>query len=360
VRVQVTDCRHALEGVIAHRAKVETGTLELDREVEAEVAEDRRRAIARAHTATHLLHHALREVLGSHVAQAGSLVEPDRLRFDFSHFAAVTDEQLAEVSALVTRRILENAAVGTRVTTVDEAKQAGAIALFGEKYGAEVRMVQIGEFSRELCGGTHVDQVAAAGLVLITRESSVGAGLRRIEAVTGLQAAALAVDDLNALTSAAQLLRAPKDALLDRVGELLREVHTLKRDLASARQRRASTSLDDFLGQAVTVNDMRVIAARAPELDADGLRTLADSLLDRLGSGVVVLGSVAGEKVLLVSKVSKDLVPRGAHAGNLVREVAKATGGNGGGRPDFAQAGGRDPEKLDDALALVPTLLAGS
>ena len=337
--------------------RVVEGALRTGQQVEAAVDAGRRAAIARAHSATHILHHALHEVVGEHALQSGSLVEPDRFRFDFSHFSALTPEEIAQIEDATARMILEGHAVETRMTDLSQARRMGAIALFGEKYGERVRVVKMGDFSLELCGGTHLRNTAAVGQLRIIGESSIGAGLRRIEAVTGLEALRLAQQDAHLLAEAAGRLRAGKAELPARIEHLQAELKRAQKETASLRAKGAASSADDLLGSAEAVDDFRVVAGRVSDVPVEAMRSLADRLVAKLGSGVVVLGTVQDSKVLFVAEVSKDLVKRGLHAGNLVREVAKAAGGGGGGRPDFAQAGAKDPSKMDAALAMVRELV---
>jgi alanyl-tRNA synthetase len=282
---------------------------------------------------------------------------PDRLRFDFSHYAAMTDEQMREAEEIINRRILTAAPVAAHMTTLDQAKAMGAMALFGEKYGEQVRMIEVGDFSRELCGGTHAHRTSDIGVCLLLSEGSVGAGLRRIEGVTGLGALGWLRERDQALKAAAEMLRARPEEVADRVGQLLREVRETQRRAAQAQAKSASGMVDDLIASAQQVDDVKLIAQRVAGLPPQALRDLADVAVAKLGSGVVVLATTEGGKVPIVAKVSKNLVERGVHAGNLLREVAKATGGSGGGRPDFAQGGGRDASRLDEALALVEALV---
>jgi len=357
LRAHVLDVTYPAEGALAHHARIIEGTLEVGRRVEAAVDVERRQAIARAHSATHLLHYALHQVLGEHALQSGSLVEPDRFRFDFSHFSALTAEEIARVEELVARKILEAHPVEVMHTELAHARQMGAIALFGEKYGERVRAVKMGDFSLELCGGTHLHNTAPVGLMRIIGESSIGAGLRRIEAVTGLETLHLAQEDARLLDEAAARLHASKAEVPALIVKVQDGVKVRDKVIASLRARGAAASADDLIAAAQAVNDFRVVAGRVPDAPADALRNLADQLVAKLGSGVVVLGTVQDSKALFVAEVSKDLVKRGLHAGNLVREVAKMAGGGGGGRPDFAQAGGKDPSKIEAALALVRDLV---
>ena len=362
-KARVEDAHHPAEGVHALRVVVEEGELVRGEQVHAVVDADRRHAIARAHTATHLLHHALRTIVGPHALQSGSLVEPDRLRFDFAHFAALTPEEMAQVEDIVNRRVLAVHPVEAEVVSLAEARDKGATALFGEKYGEQVRMVSIGDFSLELCGGTHAPSTGSVGLFKIATQSSVGAGLRRVEAVTGLAALAHLRRQESLLAQSAEALRAAREDVPARIEALQRELREAQRRIESLQARGAGALADDLVSRATAIEDARVVAGRASNLSAEALRNLADVVLERLGSGVVVLGTESDGKALFVGEVSKDLTARGLHAGKIVGDVAKAAGGGGGGRPDFAQAGGREPAKLDEALekvvGLVRAQLAG-
>jgi alanyl-tRNA synthetase len=316
----------------------------------ASVDAERRAAIRRAHTATHLLQAAMRRLLGKHVAQAGSLVEPDRLRFDFSHFSSVTAEEIREIEESVNRKILEDLPVEFRLLSYPQAIEEGAMALFGEKYGAEVRTQRIGDFSLELCGGTHVDRTGRIGLFKIVGESSVGAGIRRVEAVTGLASLRALQEASSALSSLAAVLSAAPAEVTVRAERLQSHVKQLERRVSELERKSAVGSLDTLLAQKQDVGGVTALFAVAPNLDAEGLKSLADAVADRLGSAVVLLGSRTDGKAPIVSKVTADLLPRGLHAGNLVREVAKATGGGGGGKPDFAQGAAKDASRLDAAI----------
>ena len=356
-RARVTDTRHPAEGVHALHVVVEEGELVRGEQVRAIVDAHRRHAIARAHTATHLLHYALRQVLGEHALQSGSLVEPDRLRFDFAHFSALTPQEIKQVEDAVNGRILGLHPVGASVVPLAQAREAGAMALFGEKYGENVRMVRVGDFSTELCAGTHVLSTGAVGMFKIVAQASVGAGLRRVEAVTGLAGLEYLRDQEAALSRSAELLRAAREEVPARIESLQRELREAQRRIESLQARGASALADELVQGAEVVEGARVVAARAANLSLEALRNLADAVLERLGLGVVVLGTEADGKVLFVGEVSRDLTERGAHAGKLVGEVAKTAGGGGGGRPDFAQAGGRDPARLDEALGKVVPLV---
>jgi alanyl-tRNA synthetase len=342
-----------------HTVQVETGELGEGADVQALVDGERRAAIQRAHSATHLLHAALRKHLGTHVEQRGSLVEPDRLRFDFVHFAAIPSEQILEIEDAVNEEILRSLPVETSVTTLDEARARGAMALFGEKYGDHVRLVQMGDFSLELCGGTHLPTTSAAGLLRLTAESGVGSNLRRVEALTGRAALMHDRQTEDRLKRTSQVLGTTPDAVSTVASRMQSRVRELEKQVAESQRQMAVGSADELAMQAKPINGVQVLAARAPlGLDANALRDLADRLSDKL-DGVAVLAGESNGKVLWAVKASKSAVEKGAHAGNLVRELAKATGGGGGGRPDFAQAGGKDASKVDEALESVAVMLGG-
>jgi alanyl-tRNA synthetase len=321
----------------------------------------RREGIRRAHTATHLLHWALHRVLGEHAKQAGSLVDDDALRFDFSHPQAVTPAELRQVEELVYARILEDAPVIVRDMSLEQARKEGYTALFGEKYGDWVRTVNIGgetevAFSRELCGGTHLDRSGQAGLFVITSESSVAAGIRRIEALTGVKAAQWARAQTAMVHDLAVMLKAPVEALAERIEGLQRELREAQQQI-SALKVKAAAGGGSAGPQAEEINGVQAIIAQLADVDADALSGLADQFMDKLQQGVVLLASSAEGKVVFAMKVSKGFTGR-FHAGNLLREIAKVAGGGGGGRPDFAQAGGKDPEKIPEALEKARALLA--
>ena len=342
---------------IVHLVTVERGRIEPGHRLTARVDAERRLATDRNHTATHLLQWALREVLGNHVHQAGSEVSPERFRFDFTHPTALAPDEVRQVEDLVNGRVLEAHDVGVATMPIEEARQAGAMALFGEKYADKVRVVSVGNFSRELCGGTHLDNIGRIGLFKITAEESVAAGVRRITAVTGTGAADHVHAQEDALADLCQALKATPDTLAERVEALQRQIRDLKNDLAQARSVTKRGSLDDLVGHIQDAGGVPVLAAEVEGADASALREAADAIRQKQDSVVMVLASRAGGKVVLIAAASADLVERGLHAGNLVRDVAAAVGGGGGGRPDFAQAGGKDPDALPEALAKVPDLV---
>ncbi len=351
--VAVTGAFRPVENFFVHRGTVETGVLKTGGTVTVRVDEGRRRNIARNHTATHILHRALTDLLGEHVRQAGSLVEANRLRFDFVHHAQLTGEQLAAVQDAVNRVILAGLPVDTVETTVEEAKARGARALFGEKYGEKVRLVSIGDYSVELCGGTHLRNTAHAGVFKLVDETGVGAGLRRIEAATGEGALQLWQEGDGVLTRLAGLLGTRPRDVAARVESLLQSARDLEKEAEGLRAQLLRHEVDGLLAGVREVGGMKVLAARVAVRDMDGLRAMGDLLKDRLVSAVIVLGSAAAGRVNLVAFVSPDLVKRGVQANKLIKEVAARVGGSGGGRPEMAQAGGRDPARLPEALALV-------
>ncbi len=352
----VNDARHAGR-VIVHCCRIERGTFSVGDSVRSRVDVERRMAIARNHTATHLLQGALRGVLGDHVHQSGSYVGPDRLRFDFSHFAAVTQGELDEVERRVNGSILENLEVTTRTLPLGEARKMGATALFGEKYEDEVRMVDVEGASRELCGGTHLAATGETGLFRLLGESSIGSGLRRIEAVTGREAYEMTRRDSLALQEVADILRSSPAQVVERVKSLAEKTRALEKKLEKSKASKVLESKEDILARAQEVAGTRLIAARLDGTAQAELRRLIDWLKKKMGSGVVVLASVQGDKIAFAAGVTPDLVEQGVHAGSIIKEVAGAAGGSGGGRPDMAQAGGRDVSLVDKALALVPGLV---
>ncbi len=342
---------------LVHLVRVERGRIARGQTVTARVDANRRLATARNHTATHLLQWALREVLGDHVHQAGSEVSPERLRFDFTHPTALAPEEVRQVEDMVNRRILEAPEVEVATVPIQEARRQGAMALFGEKYADQVRVVSVGDFSKELCGGTHLESAGRIGLFKITAEESVAAGVRRITAVTGRGALEHVHEQEDALADLCRTLKATPDTLAERARALQRQIKDLKNDLAQARSVTKRGSLDDLLGQIQDAGGVAVLAAEVEGADASALREAADAVRRRRDSVLTVLGSRTEGKVVLIAAATKDLTDRGLHAGNLVSQVARAVSGGGGGRPDFGQAGGKDTDALPDALARVPDLV---
>ena len=352
--VRVSDAQKPAGDLIVHAAVVESGAIAVGDAVHAAVDRERRLDVARNHTATHLLHAMLRETLGSHVRQAGSLVAPDRLRFDFTHVSAVAHDELRAIERRINEAVRGDLALVKDETTYREATATGALAFFGERYGDRVRTVQIGEaepVSFEVCGGTHLDRTGQIGLFRIVGESSVGAGVRRIEAVTGRGGDEWIGQRLAALDEAASRLRAAPAELPQRIDALLAQVEEARRSGQGNRRETSREQAEALLAQAQDVAGVTTLAARADASGPDELRATGDWLRDKLGSAVVVLGGVFGERPALVAMVTQDLVDRGLDAGAIVREAAQQMGGGGGGQPRLAQAGGKDASRLDAALA---------
>lgn len=358
VIVEIVGTRKAFNNVIVHSGRVKSGSIQAGDLINAQIDTQRRQATKRNHTATHLLHKALKQVLGEHVNQAGSLVNPERLRFDFNHLHPVTEAELVQVEELVNNQIMRALALDIAEMSIDEAKQKGATALFGEKYGDVVRVVEIGDYSMELCGGTHVSNSGNIGLFKIISESGIGAGLRRIEAVTGTGALAYWKEQNQMLQQVAATLKVAPAEVLRKSEALMEQLKTTEREVATLQGQLAKYEAHDILEQVTEIHGVKVLAAKVSAADMDALRNMGDMLRDKLGSGVVVLGSTADDKVNFVAMVTKDVVAKGAHAGNLVKEVAKVAGGGGGGRPDMAQAGGKDPNKLIEALDQVTRVVS--
>lgn len=357
-RFRVVNTQKTPDGKFYHIGRIEKGEVSIKDMVMARVDADRRKDIARNHSATHLLHKALKQVLGEHVNQAGSLVNDTRLRFDFSHHSAMTQEELKQTEGKVNEAILSNLPVKVDITTVQDAQKHGAIALFGEKYGEKVRMVSMGDYSIELCGGTHVKSTSEIGLFKIVSESSIGAGLRRIEAVTGKNLINYLDVTLQNLSDAAALLKTSPQELSQKINELIERLKDREREIESLSQQAINAQIEDIFSKKVDLDGVEVIYSRVKAREMDDLRKMSDALRQKLKSGIIVLGSVSGEKVNFVASVSEDLTKKGYHAGNIVKQVASIAGGGGGGRSDFAQAGGKNPDKLDEALNSVPQILS--
>lgn len=353
VSVTIKDVQKAPNGQNLHKAVITTGTLKTNQKVTATIDGENRAKIIKNHTATHLLHQALKDVLGNHVNQAGSLVEPDRLRFDFSHFGPIKPEELEQIEKIVNEKIWRNIEVDISLKPIAEAKAMGAMALFGEKYGEIVRVVKVGDYSLELCGGCHVPNTSVIGLFKIVSESGIGAGTRRIEAVTGESAYRLLNEQVGLLKEAAEKLKInPKD-IISRIDALTGEIRQLQRENESLSSKLGNIEAGNLVDKAKEIEGVTVLASKVQAADMNNLRNMADDLKQKLGSAVILLGSVQEGKVNLIAAVTKDLIDKGYHAGQLVKEAAKRCGGGGGGRPDMAQAGGKDPEKLDSAIQFV-------
>jgi len=347
----VEDAQKIQPDVVGHIGEVKTGEIREGDTLAAAVDHDARARTMRNHSATHLMHKALREVLGEHVQQKGSLVDPDKTRFDFAHNAPLTDDEIRRVEAIVNAEILDNAGVSARTMPIAEAQQSGAMMLFGEKYGDEVRVLDIGT-SRELCGGTHVARTGDIGLFKIVGEGGVAAGVRRVEAVTGKGALAHVQQQEAKLSGVAQLLKAPVAELEARIAQLLEHTRTAERELARLKAKAASSAGADLAGSAVDVKGAKVVAAALDGSDVKTLRETMDKLKDKLKSAAIVLASVVDGKVTLIAGVTSDLVGK-VKAGDLVNHVAQQVGGKGGGKPDMAQAGGTNPDALPQALQSV-------
>jgi alanyl-tRNA synthetase len=357
---QVQDVQRPVPGLIVHHVQVKEGTFQVGEMVQAGVDNQRRKSIRANHSATHLLHKALKMVLGDHVKQAGSVVAPDFLRFDFSHFSVPTPEQLDQVEDIVNTWIRENAEAQTRIMKLDEAKKSGAVAMFGEKYGETVRVVTVHPQSTELCGGTHVRRSGDIGLFKIVSEGGIASGVRRITAVTGVGALQYLRETERELRKAADLLKTSPKELSKRVEATQKRVKELERKVEEVAVKAQTASHKDVLEQAREVNGMKVLAIRVDPADDKVYRGLADQLRDRIRSGVVAIGGEKDGKALILVAVTKDVVEKGISAGNLVREMAKEVGGKGGGKPDMAQAGGPDASKLPAALDKLYELAKGT
>ncbi|MCR4430757.1 MAG: alanine--tRNA ligase [Tepidanaerobacteraceae bacterium] len=354
---KVTDTQKTPDGKFYHIGKIVRGEVKVKDKVTARVDIDRRMSIARNHSATHLLHMALKQILGEHVNQAGSLVNETGLRFDFSHHSAMTPDELKKTEEKVNEVILSNLPVTVNITTVQEAQKRGAIALFGEKYGEKVRLVSMGDYSKELCGGTHVKSTSEIGLFKIISENSVGSGLRRIEAVTGKNLLNFLNVTLQTLNDAAILLKTSPEEIKQKVNELLERLKICEREIESLSQQAINAQLEDIYGKKIDANGITVVCSRVKAREMDDLRKMSDALKQRIKSGVIILGSVIGGRANFVASVSDDLVKKGYHAGKIIKQIALIAEGSGGGRSDFAQAGGKNPDKLEEALNYVPHLL---
>jgi len=356
---EVRGAYYPMAGLIAHRI-VAKETLRVGDRVAALADGTRRERIKRNHTATHLMHAALRNILGTHVKQSGSLVAPEHLRFDFTHYASVDPDELAEIEQQVNEQVLRNAQVETDVTNLDDALASGALAFFGDKYPEQnVRVVTIpdpasprGFYSKELCGGTHVRRTGDIGVFKIRGEQSVAAGIRRVEAITGESALANYQQALATLTQLADRLNVGEKELVQAVEHLTQATKQLEKQLDALKKKTVRSKVDELMEQVRTVKNVRVLSARVPDVDRGGMRQLADALRQKLGSGVVVLGTTENGKVALITAVTEDLTPR-LHAGKIVQEVAQQVGGTGGGRPELAEAGGKDTSALEKAIARV-------
>ncbi len=356
---EVQDTIHLLGGKIGHVGKMTKGMLRMGDQVELVVDAKKRADTCKNHSATHLLQKALRTVLGSHVEQAGSYVDAGRLRFDFSHFSAMTQEELKKVEQIVNDEIAAHLPVETSVMTLEEAKKTGAMALFGEKYGDTVRVVKMGDFSTELCGGTHVANTGDIAVFKILSESGVAAGVRRIEALTGPGVFAYYAEQEARLEEAARIVKATPAGLAEKLEHLMAEVKRLSAENESLKSKAARDALGNVMDQVQEVEGVRLLAARADGVDMNGLRELGDQLKEKLGEGVIVLASEKDGKVNLVAMATEEAMAKGAHAGNLIKGIAALVGGGGGGRPNMAQAGGKNPAGIAQAIAETAKVLEG-
>ena len=355
----VTDTIKLLGGKVGHVGKVTKGMFKVGDVVTLEVAAKERANTCGNHSATHLLQKALKTVLGSHVEQKGSLVTPDRLRFDFAHFSAMTAEEIAKVEEIVNSEIAANHPVVTQIMNIEEAKATGAMALFGEKYEEDVRVVSMGDFSKELCGGTHVANTGSIVTFKIVSEGGVAAGVRRIEALTGDAVFAYYKDIEKTLAEAAKAAKATPANLTDKIEHMLAEIKALQSEIESMKSKAAKEALGDVMDQVKDVKGVKLLATAVEDVDMNGLRDLGDQLKDKLGEGVIVIASNAGDKVNLIAMATDGAMAKGAHAGNLIKGIAGLVGGGGGGRPNMAQAGGKNPAGIPDAIAKAEEVLAG-
>ena len=353
----VEDTIKLLGGKVGHVGRMTKGMIRVGDQVTLHVDEAERSATCKNHSATHLLQKALKTVLGNHVEQKGSLVTPDRLRFDFTHFQPMTAEEIAQAEELVNKEISAALPVTTQVMSLEEAKKNGAMPLFDEKYSENVRVVSMGDFSRELCGGTHVANTGVITAFKIVSESGIAAGVRRIEALTGEGVFAYYREQEAVLAEAAKLLKASPASVPEKIGHLLAEVKALQSENESLKSKAAKDALGDVMDQIKEVKGVKVLAARVDGVDMNGLRDLGDQLKEKLGEGVVVLASAADGKVSLMATATDGAMKAGAHAGNLIKAIAVCVGGGGGGRPNMAQAGGKNPAGIDEALAKVTEVL---
>jgi len=353
----VTDTIKGIMNRIIHHGYMKSGLIQSQDTVETHVDVENRMASARNHTATHILHKVLKETLGDHVEQKGSLVDPTKLRFDFSHFEGITAETLQSIENQVNERLFETLSVQTEQLAIDEAKKRGATALFGEKYGDTVRVVTIGDFSMELCGGTHVQNASQIGLIKIISESGIAAGVRRIEAITGKEVYNYLSQVEDKMKHISTIVKGNFDDVETKVESLVNEVKSLHKEVEKMKSQAASSGIEDIINNAKVINGLNVITGKLKGVQPNNLRELADKISDKIKDSVVVLASDNGEKVALIAMADEVAVKKGAHAGNIIKVIAKMTGGGGGGRPNMAQAGGKDGSKIDEALEMVSKII---
>ena len=356
--VAIQDVQKTKDGKFLHSGVVETGVLAIEDTVDAKIDLARRQAIERSHTATHLLQKALRTVLGTHVEQAGSYTDADHVRFDFTHFAALTPEELAQVEEMVNDAILAGYPVVTEEMPIDEAKKRGAMALFGEKYGDRVRVVQAGDFSIELCGGTHLSNTAQAGIFKIVSEASVAAGVRRIEAITGKGVLAFINEKQRMITDAAKALKTTPAEMLQRVEQVMADIREMGKNIDKLSAKIANMQLVDLFNVSRDIKGVNVIAVKLDDVNMDTMRQMGDTIKERAPKMVAVLSTVIGGKINFLCVCGPEAVKTGAHAGKIVKATAAICGGGGGGRPDSATAGGKNVDKLEEALEAVNNIVA--
>ncbi|SHH16462.1 alanine--tRNA ligase [Clostridium grantii] len=356
-KARVINTRKNIGSQIVHFIEVEEGLINTGDNIVLKVDENNREGIQKNHSATHLLQSSLREVLGQHVHQSGSFVDKEKLRFDFTHFTGLSQKEINEVENLVNKAIMNVYEVNTKVMSIEEAKESGATSLFDEKYGESVRVVSIGEFSKELCGGTHTDNIGKIGLFKIISESGIAAGIRRIEAVTGFKALEFVEKKENLLKEISYQVKATEGDVLSKIQTLQAEIKLKEKEISDLNLKLASGAEKEILDNLIDVKGVKVAIKALKDVDGDSLRNLADKIKDKIKSGVVVLGSTQDGKVNFIAMASKDVLDKGVHCGKIIKDVAKIAGGGGGGRPDMAQAGGKNPEKLDEALNSVKNIM---
>ncbi|MEF9918848.1 MAG: alanine--tRNA ligase, partial [Eubacterium sp.] len=348
--IDITNCKKGSLGRHIHEGKVLSGTFKCDEIVTSKINKELRAATQRNHTSTHLLQRALKDVLGDHVEQAGSFVSPERLRFDFNHFQPMTHDEKRRVEEIVNQAILAAYDVSIFETSIDEARSLGAMALFGEKYGEIVRVIKVGDFSIELCGGCHIDNSAKVGSFKILSETGVAAGIRRIEAATGMNAVHHVEEMDDTLLEVSEVMKTNPDHLLEKVNEMAEQSKHKEKIISELKHKFAGNMIMDIHQKVLVINGVQTSIAEVDDVDMEELRNISDMLKDRMGSGIVLLGTKTEDKVNFIATATKDILKKGFHAGKLIKEVASVAGGGGGGRPDMAQAGGKKPEKLGEAL----------
>jgi alanyl-tRNA synthetase len=353
---EVKDARRPVDTIITHVGKLVRGSLKVGDAVRLTVNNETRRAIEANHSGTHILQAALKAVLGDHIKQSGSLVNAERLRFDFTHFSRITDEEMEAIETLANRHIRENAPVVTTVMPIDEAVKTGATAVFDEKYGDVVRVVKMGAVSMELCGGTHVNRTGDIGLLKIAHESAIAAGVRRIEALTGREAVKYVRKLEGELKNAANLVKANVFEVTDRMEKLLAHQKAQEKEIEALKSKLAAKDSSDLMDRLQEIKGIRILATEVEGMDTKTLRDFGDKMRDRIRSGIILLGSKNEGKAMLLCIVTKDLTDR-YHAGNIIKAIAPIVGGSGGGRPDMAQAGGAKPENLEQALDKLPEMI---